>query len=89
MLVIAKASDSTYICQVNHDELEKFMNKYYGKMEKLKVGEEVNLGLGYNYAYKIEDACEKMTQAMKSFDQARATMTSFALALSKNKGENE
>lgn len=81
MKVIAKASEGNYICAVTHEELEKFLNQYYGNLAKLSVGQEVNLGQGYNFAARIERACSQMADAMKSFNDARATMTAYALAI--------
>jgi hypothetical protein len=82
MKVIAKANDSTYICEVSHDELEKFLNQYYGKLPKLGVGQSVNLGQGYDFASRIETACRQMADAMKAFDDARKVMTAYAVAVS-------
>lgn len=87
MKVIAKANDSKYICEVSHEELEKFMNQYYGSLEKLSVGQEVNLGQGHNFAVRIEDACRKMSEAMKAFDDARKVMTSYAVVIANGNSE--
>lgn len=87
MKVIAKANDSKYICEVSHEELEKFMNQYYGNLEKLSVGQEVNLGQGHNFAVRIEDACRKMSEAMKAFDDARKVMTSYAVVIANGNSE--
>jgi len=81
MKVIAKASDSKYICEVSHDELEKFMNQYYGKLGKLSVGQDVNLGQGYDFSARIEQACKQMAEAVRAFDAARSVMTAYALAI--------
>lgn len=81
MKVIAKISESRYLCEVSHDELEKFLDQYYGKLSKLSVGGEVNLGQGYDFAARIENACKKMAEAMEEFDRARNTMTAYALAI--------
>lgn len=86
MKVIAKADDSTYICEVSHDELEKFLNQYYGKQPKLSVGDSVNLGQGYDFAVRIEAACKKMAEAMVAFDDARKVMTSYAVAVANAEG---
>ena len=59
MLIIGKISDREYICEVTHTEIEKFMNLYYNDMGKLKVGDEVNLGKGYNFSVQIKDAMKK------------------------------
>ena len=44
-------NSSTYICEVSHSELEKFMDQYYGnkKLKEMKAGDEVNLGEGYDF----------------------------------------
>ena len=88
MKVIAKASESKYLCEVSHDELEKFLNQYYGKLGKLSVGQEVDLGQGYNFASRIEAACKDMADAMKAFDAARQTMTAYAVAVA-NSGSDK
>lgn len=87
MKVIAKASESKYLCEVSHDELEKFMGKYYGKLEKLNVGQELHLGLGYDFATRIEHACKQMRESMKAFDEAKKVMTSYAVAIANNRTE--
>lgn len=81
MKVIAKASESRYLCEVSHDELEKFLGQYYGKLGKLSIGQEVDLGQGYNFASRIEVACRDMADAMKAFDAARQMMTAYAVAI--------
>jgi hypothetical protein len=48
--------DKKYICEVDHEELEKFLGQYYGKMNKLEVGQEVDLGKGYDFARDAKDA---------------------------------
>ena len=82
MKVIGTANGSDYIVQVSHSELEKVMGKYYGKMPNLKVGDEMNLGTGYNFTSDIQKACGEMTDAMKAFKSAQETMRSFALMVS-------
>lgn len=89
MKVIAKANDSTYICEVSHCELEKFMDKFYGKMSKLQVGEDINLGQGYDFSVRIESACKSMVEASKQFESAQKTMTAYALAIAKGTGDTE
>ena len=81
MKVIAKATDSRYICEVSHEELEKFFSQYYGKMEKLSVGQEVNLGQGYDFAARIESACRSMADASREFGRAQSVMTDYAIAI--------
>lgn len=49
MKVIGMGQNDKYLCEVNHTELEKFMDKYYGKMKHLKIGDVINLGEGYDF----------------------------------------
>lgn len=86
MKVIAKASSTVYICEVSHEELEKFLNQYYGTIKSLEVGQSVDLGQGYNFSLRIENACKTMAGAMKEFERAQKTMTDFAVAIAKAKG---
>ena len=46
MKVIAKVDSDKYICEVDHAEIEKFMDLYYGKMKKLNV---LNNEIFYNF----------------------------------------
>jgi hypothetical protein len=81
MKIIAKATDSRYICEVTHEELEKFFDQFYGKMSRLSVGQEVDLGVGYNFATRIESACKSMADASKAFGYAQSVMTDYAIAI--------
>jgi molybdenum cofactor biosynthesis enzyme MoaA len=57
VLGFAKESyDTQYICIVTHEEIEKLYDQYYGKKGKLRIGEEVDLGAGYNWANKTISA---------------------------------
>jgi hypothetical protein len=49
MKVIAIKKDGTYVCEVSHAEIEQFMNLYYGNMNKLKEGGELDLTKGYDF----------------------------------------
>jgi hypothetical protein len=70
----------TYIAEVSHEELQKLTDKYYGKSElpELKVGDELNIGAGYDFRGDIREACKKMAEAMQAFNDRRATMSRFA-----------
>jgi len=72
-------SGSDYICQIGHTELEKLTDKYYGNLDRLGVGAEMNLGAGYDFRSDIQKACKGMVDAQKSFDASRATMMKFAV----------
>ena len=87
MKIIGMQDDSTYLAIVSHTELEKSVNLYYGNMKKLKVGDSIDLGQGYNFSSKIESVCRDMLSATKSFDEAKATLMAFAVMVAENKGE--
>ena len=75
-------SGSDYICQIGHTELEKLTDKYYGKLDKLGVGSEMNFGGGYDFRRDIQQACKGMVEAQKTFDASRTTMMKFAVMVS-------
>lgn len=56
MKVIGKIENKQYICEVSHRELEKLLNLYYNKMEELKVGDEIDLGKGYDFMNETKEA---------------------------------
>lgn len=71
MKVIGTAGDSwdqQYICTINHKEIEKFLGLYYNKggMEKLKVGDVVDLAKGHNHAAEIANAMEKTQELINA-----------------------
>jgi len=59
MKIIGKGANGDYIANVSHTELEKFLNQYYGKLDRLSIGEDVDLGLGYDFKSDIERALNK------------------------------
>lgn len=65
MKIIGK-TQSNYIAEVNHAEIEKFMGMYYGKMDKLDIGEEVNLGKGYDFSVDISSSMNKTQEMIKA-----------------------
>lgn len=84
MKVIAKNADG-YICQVSHTELEKLTDKYYGKLDRLSEGAEMNLGAGYDFRDDIRRACTDMVGATKQFECSQKSMLAFALMVSQIK----
>lgn len=56
MRVIGTGKGDLLICEVGHHELEKFMNLYHGKMDRLKIGDTVDLGRGYDFAAEARSA---------------------------------
>jgi hypothetical protein len=66
MKVIGKKDNSTYICEVHHTELEKFLGLFYNKLNRLEVGNVVNLGKGYEYSGEIKSALENTRKFIES-----------------------
>jgi len=65
MKVLGEAKDG-YICEVSHEEIEKFLDLYYGKRSRLKVGEELDLGTGYDWANRISSALHQTQEFVKA-----------------------
>ena len=81
VLGISDSHSEKYICEVSHDELCKLMSKsIYGndKLEKLKVGDIMNLGAGYDFLQSIRRVCSEMTEASKAFKVSQDSMLNFA-----------
>lgn len=66
MKVIGKIDGDTYLCQIRHGELEQFMNLYYGKMDRLQVGDAVDLSKGYDFYRETKEALDRTEQFIKS-----------------------
>ncbi len=75
MKVIAMG-DGHYVCTVDHTELEKYMNLYFGKMPNLKIGDVVDLGKGYSFHHDTKDALRKTEEFIKSNKQIIDAITS-------------
>lgn len=83
-------SSGLYIATVSKTEIEKVFNLYYGKMKKeIRVGDELALGAGYDFRSDIHGACEKMTNAMVSFESARETMMKFSVMVAQLPGDQD
>ena len=65
MKVIGK-SENGYLCDVTHNELEKFLNLYYNKMKELKIGEFIDLGKGYDFLKDANDALKETQRFIES-----------------------
>lgn len=78
MKIIGKAENGDYIAVVSHSEIEKSVDKYYGNLPKLDIGASFNLGQGYDFRAQIQGSCRTMTDAVKQFESARATLFMFA-----------
>lgn len=88
MKIIGK-TDNGYIAEISHIELEKSADKYYGKLEKLKVGDNYDLGKGYDFRNDLRRASDAMTDASKAYQDAVKTMSAFALMFSQHTDDTE
>jgi len=65
MKVIGVVQDEVYICQLTHKEIEKFLNLYYNKMGKIKVGDDIDLGKGYDFHNDAINALKKTEEFIR------------------------
>ena len=78
MKILGEGEGGNYICEISHTEFEKVFNKYYGDLRKLSVGDEFNLGNGYDFRRDIQDVCKQMTDTIDSFRQVQDSLFAFA-----------
>lgn len=63
--------------------IERCFDKYYNKLEQLKVGETIDIGAGYNFRNQIKELCEKVIAADRAYSDSRKTLIDFAIMISK------
>ena len=66
MKVIGLISDIKYLVEIDKTEIEKFLNLYYNKMNKLKVGDDVDLSKGYDWAAETKQALDQTQKFFKT-----------------------
>lgn len=66
MKVIGKVNTDTYLVEIQHTEIEKFLGLYYNNLKRLDVGQEVDLGKAYNYAADIKRAMDMTREFVAS-----------------------
>ena len=89
MKVIAKVSANHYVCEVFHQEIEKYLNLYYGKMKQLDIGNIIDLSKGYDWESNISSAVNKMEELVNSAEKVTEALKLGKLLKSrikKNKG---
>lgn len=75
MNIIGVAQDDTYICQISHKEIEKFLNLYYNKLGRIKVGDCVDLGRGYDFHADTINALKKTEEFVRGNKQIIEAIT--------------
>ena len=76
MKIIGTGSGDTYICEVSHTEIEKFLNLYYGKMKHMKPGDDVDLGKGYQFHHDTMNALRKTDEFLQANKDVVSAITS-------------
>ena len=66
MKILGISENGKYIAEITHTEIEQYLDLYYGKLEKLRVGEEIDLGDGYKHYENTRRALEKTQDFFKS-----------------------
>ena len=89
MKVIGKIDADMYICAVSHTEIEKFLNLYYNKLERLKTGDEVDLGKGYNFRQETERALKTTREFIESNKEVIEAIISGISIMAKDAGAIE
>lgn len=67
MKILGTTNDSkTYICEIHHSEIEKFLGLYYNNLKSVKAGDVIDLGKGYDHASEIKQAMDKTREFVKA-----------------------
>jgi hypothetical protein len=89
MKVLGQSGDrfkQKYICEITHSELSKFFN-IYSDMEKLSIGDEIDLGTGYDFKSDIESALRTTKEFIrKNQKTVNAIMNGLTVVSKKTKG---
>ncbi len=84
MRVIGNIKKDRYVCEVSHNELEKFLDRYgYQKenLDGLKAGDFVDLGKGYDFNKDALEAMKKTEEFIKANKSViEAIMTGISVA---------
>ena len=82
MKVLAKKDEETFLVEITATEVNKILNLAYrdgyGTNRTLKVGSEINLGMGHDFYHAIAQVCDKMQSTRDAFTKAQRTMDDFA-----------
>ena len=64
MQVLGVSGHNKYIVEIEHTELEKYLDLYYNNLKPLKVGDVIDLSDGHRYYHKTATA---LTSTQKFF----------------------
>lgn len=68
MKVIGETNNG-YIAEFSKTEIEKFLGLYYGKMDKIIIGDEIDLGKGHDHHTDICRALTDTQEFIKSHEK--------------------
>lgn len=77
MKILGKVGNDSYIAEVSHTELEKVFDKYYGRLSKLDVGQEINLGTAYNFYQDIQRLTSKFIEASTHYTKCSNSLQKY------------
>lgn len=66
MKVIAKIKDGKFLCEVTNYEIKEFMNTFNDRNLDMRVGGEIDLSKGYDFARDAIDAMKKTNDFISS-----------------------
>ena len=66
MQVLGVSGRDKYIVEIEHTELEKYLDLYYNNLKPLKVGDVIDLSDGYRYYHNTATA---LTSTQKFFQE--------------------
>ena len=66
MKVIGMIDTKKYLVEIEHTEIEKFLNLYYDNMKALNVGDELDLAKGYDWYIETKNALDITRNFFKS-----------------------
>jgi len=83
MKILGISENGKYIAEVTHTEIEQYLDLYYGHLEKLSVGKEIDLGNGYKHYENTKRALEKTQDFFKANIENINAITNAMLLTSK------
>lgn len=75
MKIIGKSNGDKYIAEIEHYEIERFLDLYYDKLKMLKPGDEIDLGEGYKIEEKLRKVFDAYSSLIASHSEAIKSLT--------------
>ncbi len=69
MKVIAKVNERVFLCEIEEDEIQRFLNIYYTNNNKLSVGKEFDLSKSYELNDQIKEGVRRMDELISDCDK--------------------